>query len=344
MQADAAERRNVLTDERRVYARMRDALAPYLDKAVLATKVDPEEARKLAALGYLSSTSSAADGALPDPKDRIGEIGDMMRAVALMNAGRTDEAVAAFRKIVAVNPRLADAWTELGSALDRAGRYEEAAEVYKKAIAGAPELAGELGLRCASMLLYLERYAEAESYARLAEKSNPGAAHLTLARIALSAKQYGKATTEAQAALDDASSRIEAELVMARAFAQQDRIAEAQQALQKAAADMQRQKSGPVQSFEYTRGDILARMNRYDDAIAAFKRETELFPRNRQAYANLYLVYLLLNREGEASQTLESMVRAIPSRDTMLFAAKTAQTLGQSATAADWKRRAAARA
>lgn len=343
MQSDPGERKNVLADERRVYARMRDALQPYLDKAALSTKVDPEEAKKLAALGYLSSTSSAAAGELPDPKDRIGEIGDMVAAVRLMHDGRLDEAVAAFRKIIAANPRLSDAWTELGTALEKSGRYEEASAVYRTAIANTPELAGEFGLRRAAMLLHLEQYDEAERHARLAEKSNPGSAHLMLARIALSRKQFPVAASEAQAATADSTSRIPAEIVLARVFAQQDRVNEAQQALQRAAEDMQRQKSGPMESFEFTRGDILARMNRYDDAIAAFKREIELFPANRQAYANLYLVYLLLGRREEAAGTLEAMARAIPSRETMLFAAKTATTLGDSATAAEWKRRAAAK-
>src|SRR6185503_8849625 len=139
MQSDPAETRNILADDRRTYAQLRDELAAYKDNAALPSNIDPEEAKKLAALGYLSAPAGPVTGELPDPKDRIGEITAMMRATKLLNEHKNAEAVEAFRAIVAANPRFTDAWNELGTALEAAGRNKEASDVYKKAIEIAPQ-------------------------------------------------------------------------------------------------------------------------------------------------------------------------------------------------------------
>jgi Flp pilus assembly protein TadD len=95
-----------------------------------------------------------------------------------------------------------------------------------------------------------------------------------------------------------------------------------------------------VESLDFVRGDILGRMERYDEAVAAFRREIAQFPHNRQTYANLYLVYMVTNRPEEARQTLVEMVRANPGKLAAAFAARTAQALGDTRTAAIWRERA----
>jgi tetratricopeptide (TPR) repeat protein len=343
MQRDPEEKTNVLSEDRRTYAQMRDELAKYTDKATLPMHVDPEEAKKLAALGYLSSTASSATGDLPDPKDRIGEIAAMMGATRLLHQRKLDEAIDAFRRIVAQNPRFTDAWNELGSALEAAGRYTEAVDVYKKAIATTPELAGEFGLKIGSALLRLEQYDEAERHARLGERSNLGGTHLLLARIALARKNYPKAEEETRLGASDTNNHIAAEVLLAQIFAQQGRVQEAMAAITKAGEGIGQQKLGSVESYHFARGDILARMNRYDEAIGEFKQEIALYPLNRQPYANLYLVYMVRNEPALADETLQQMVRAIPGRATMLFAARTAAALGDTRGAAEWRREAAVR-
>src|SRR5205085_5797379 len=69
---DPAERDNILERERRTYAAMRQQLDAYGSEMQAPSNIDPEEAKKLAALGYLSATTQAS-GELPDPKDRIGD-------------------------------------------------------------------------------------------------------------------------------------------------------------------------------------------------------------------------------------------------------------------------------
>lgn len=342
MRRDPAETTNIISDDRRTYAQMRDEMARYHDQALLPTHIDPEEAKKLAALGYLSSVAAPANGELPDPKDRINEIAKMVDATRLLNEHRNDEAIAAFKVIVAENPRLTDAWNELGSALEAAGRNEEASQIYRKAIETTPELAGEFGLRRAAVLLRLEHYDEAERHASLGERSNPGGTHLMLSRIALARKNYAQAEQEARMAMRDANNRVAAEVLLAQVMAQQGRVEEAMPVIAQAGKEIAQEKLGEIESYHFARGDILARMNRYGEAIAEFKREIALFPRNRQPYANLYLVYMVRNDPGSAQRTLEEMARAIPGKPTLLFAAKTAEALGDHGSAAEWRRRAAA--
>ena len=341
MQRDPSETKNIVSDDRRAYAQMRDELARYKDNAALPAHIDPEEAKKLAALGYLSATPAPASGDLPDPKDRIGEIAEMMQATRLLNEHKNEEAILAFRRIVAGNPRLTDAWNELGTALEAAGRNEEASEIYKKAIATTPELAGEFGLRRAAVLLRLEQYDEAERHARLGQRSNLGGTHLMLSRIALTRKNFAQAEQEARIAMGDANNRVAAEVLLAQVLAQQGRVREAMPVIDQAGKEIQQEKLGEIESYHFARGDVLARMTRYDEAIAEFKQEIAQFPQNRQPYANLHLVYRVRNDPASAQRTIDDMVRTIPGKATLLFAAKTVGALGDARGAAEWKKRAA---
>lgn len=337
---DPREMTNIAAGERRVAARMRDDLAKFGTSVAEPQQIDPEEAKKLAALGYLSAPAGASSGPLPDPKDRIGEIRDMIRATDLTRARRFDEAVVAYRRIVEQNPLLSDAWTGLAAALESAGRYEEASDVYKRAIETAPSLAGEYGLRRGSVLLKLDRFDEAEQHARLAEATNPGAMYVLLARIELARKNFGAAEAQARAAANDPNYRISGELLLAQTLAQQSRVAEALPIVEKLGQEIESTGLGPVESYGLVRGDVLARMERYDEAIAAFRSEIDDFPSNLQTYANLALVYLVQDRPAEAERTLEEMVRKNPGRASMLFAARTLEALGDVSGGERWKRRA----
>lgn len=337
---DPQEKTNVISDQRRVASRMRDDLARYGTEVENPQNIDPEEAKKLAALGYLSSPAGAAEGPLPDPKDRIGEIAEMVRASDLLRKRRWDAAIQAFQKIVEKNPRLADAWNQLGDAFEGAGRYEEASNTYQRAIEMTPQLAGEFGLRRGSVLLKLEKYEEAVEHARLAEATNPGAMHVLLARVEMARKNFGAAEAQARAAANDPNYRIAGELLLAQILAQQEKAAEALPIVERIGAELEKEGLGPVEAYESTRGDVLARLERYDEAVAAFQREIAHFPGNQQAYANLYLVYMVTDRPREAQRTIEAMVRANPGERTMMFAARTLEALGDSRGAEQWRRRA----
>jgi arylsulfatase A-like enzyme/thioredoxin-like negative regulator of GroEL len=314
MSADPAETRNILSEERRTYSAMKAELERYNAAVVLPTHVDPEEAKKLAALGYLGSTATATSGPLPDPKDRIGEIADMTRAVTLAHQGHEEEAIALFHTIVSKNPKLTDAWNELGLTLERLGRYEDASEAYRTAIEKSPELAGEFALSRASMLLKLGRYDEALKHADLGARTNPAVAHLLRARVALAQRDARTAETEARAARNAAGN-----VVLAQALAEQGRLPEALQVLDATEA---------TESRESVRGDVLARMERYPEAVTAFRANIAAYPRDLSAYAKLAIVHVLQNRPADARAVLDEMLRKNTTREAREMAAKTRRELG----------------
>lgn len=340
IRSDPAEQRNVLSTERRAYADMKKELDAYGSAIEVPSHIDPEEAAKLVALGYLGSAAPAAEGSLPDPKDRIGEIAEMMAAMRLSTERRNDEAIAAFRAIVKKNPRLADAWNQLALTLETTGRFEEAAEAYKKAIELTPALAGEFGLSLGSILLRLEKLDEAEAHARLGEAVNPAGSHILLGRVAMARKDLSRAEREIKEAMRDQSSRVAASILMAQIYAQQGRLAEAFSLIQQTAADAQQRDLGPVESLDFVRGDVLARMDRVDEAVVAFRQAIRDYPAHRQTYANLAVIYMIQGQPAEAHRLMEQMVEASPNRRSYLFAAQTLEGLEDKQGAALWRKRA----
>ena len=342
MSRDPGEKTNVLADERRTYASMREELATYGTDITMPSKIDSEEAKNLKALGYLGSAAAKTAGPLADPKDRIGVLNEMVAAAKLSSEGRRDESIAAFQTIVKENPQLTDAWQQLSVELEAAGRYEEAADACRKAIVISPDLATEFGIRLASLLLKLERFDEAEKHARLGEKANYGSTHVLLARIAFAKKDYEKAKAEARLAEKDEFAHIPALVLIAQIEGQQNHAQEALALAQQVEQEAEARHLGNVETLNFVKGDALARMQRYDEAIAAFHREIELFPLDKQTYASLYVVYMLTGRPDLANQTLEAMAAASPSRRTYLFAAHTVEAVHDVRTAEAWKRRAEA--
>ncbi|HEY0157469.1 MAG TPA: sulfatase-like hydrolase/transferase [Thermoanaerobaculia bacterium] len=311
--SDVREQQNILERERRAAAAMRQALAPFSRDIPSAGTADPEAAKKLASLGYLTSTPSAADGPLPDPKDEIATLS-------------TPQTIEAARARVARSPRSADAWTMLGRLLERRGQLEESAAAYRQGIAAAPSAAGEYGLALANVYLRLNRPREAAEHARLGLAVNPGNAHLLLGRAALAEGDLETATREAEQSLATFNYRVPALVLLAQVDVKRrrldDALAKIAQARQELAA--KQQETPPLLHFVH--GDILARMNRAPEAIAAFEEEIRLFPDERQAYASLAVVHFLSGNRRAAEATMKRMIAANPGSEQ--FAAETFAQLG----------------
>jgi tetratricopeptide (TPR) repeat protein len=99
---------------------------------------------------------------------------------------------------------------------------------------------------------------------------------------------------------------------------------------------------GRPRDLSFLRGDALARLERPAEAAVAFEREIADYPRNRQAYARLAIVYGLLHRTyGDVDRLLGRMFAADRSAETAELAAQTLDTLGDRASAQRWRARAA---
>ena len=152
LKADPRETNNILAEQRRIAAAMRETIRPLTVAIAAPSNVDPEEAEKLTALGYLSQSAPAGSGPLPDPKDHIGEIALMREGAQLTQAGRYSEAIAKLKSVLASNPRLTDAWSLLAKCYEEAEDYENAVSAYRKVIELSPTTSGDTALSLGSVL------------------------------------------------------------------------------------------------------------------------------------------------------------------------------------------------
>jgi choline-sulfatase len=340
LKSDPTETKNILSDQRRIAASMREAMRPLSVPIAAPTNIDPEEAEKLSALGYLSGTSSTTGGPPADPKDHIGEIALMREGAQLTATRRFPEAIARLKSVLASNPRLTDAWSLLAKCYDDAEDYENAVAAYRKVIELSPTSSGDTALTLGSVLLKMNRLDEAQSHAELGLRTNPSSARLLLGRVALARKEMGKAAELAKVAGEDELYRIPAAVLLAQALIGQNKPAEALAIVEKTANEIETRGYEPVAMLDFTRGDALARMNRLDEAVAAFQREIRHFPHGRQAYANLTVIYAIEGKLNDARRVMESLVSANPGAESYRVAAETFEELGASEEATRWRRRA----
>ena len=339
LSVDPGEKKNVLSEQRRTYAAMREEVQKHSRQLELPANIDPEEAAKLAALGYLGSTAPAS-GNLPDPKDGIADLELAGKANGLIAQGRLEEAVALLRQIVARNPSYADAWTQLAAALKGIGDYEESIAAYRKTIEVAPMLVPGTALSMAEVFLRMGRFDEAVSHAELALPVHPAAARLLVAQAHLGRKDFASAERESQSLMSDPEKMNDAAVLLAQIRIAQRRLDEAGALLDEVKSRADGAGSPVPPNFWFARGDTLARMERIPEAEQSFAQEIRLYPKNREAYVRLAVLQTLTGRESEAMRTFEGMITANPESSSYALAAETFNNLGKPAMAKNWAARA----
>lgn len=142
---------------------------------------DPERARKLVSLGYLSATSPSAGGrGLPDPKDQIGLLEDYRHFQDLLARKDDGALVAACRRFLARVPAALDVWRLLADALERGGKRKEAVAALEEglkasAATAAPALRTPALERLTDLLLRSGRTPEALALADTDSFTDPEA-------------------------------------------------------------------------------------------------------------------------------------------------------------------------
>jgi choline-sulfatase len=334
--ADPGEKSNAMAAERRAYAAMRPSLQALERPLRPPAAVDPETARRLAALGYASGTASTAqEEALPDPKSRIGTLRDFDLAMRLFTQERYAEAVPAFRRLVAASPKMADAWEDLAQSLEKLGRQDEALDAYEHAM-DASGGASFVAVATGSLLLRMGRLDEARAHAELGLKGSPGMAGSLLALIALAGDRPGEAERAARAALAAPGSRITPLMTLAQVLQKQGRLAEALGCANQAADEVARTGAAgqAYAGLHRVRGDLLARLGRNAEAERDFLQEIHDFPHDTRSYASLALLYAAEGRDPEAVGALRRMVEGDGSPAAYAEAVKTLRILGDPAGAA----------
>jgi arylsulfatase A-like enzyme/Flp pilus assembly protein TadD len=332
---DPGERTNILAERRRSSARLREAMVPLKKEADAPAAIDPEEAEKLAALGYIGA-SAAASGPLPDPKDRTETFRDLREAFRLYRAGKDPEALQRFSRILEENPNMIDVWDVRSKILFRMGRTAEAIEAGKEALRRSPS-STHLAVDLANALLLAGRIQEAEDHARLGLKGDPARAHELLARSALLRGDLDVAEREARAAVAAPGETNAALYTLARVEQKRGRHAEVLRATKELLARLERTRGRPLRGLHTLRGDALARTGDPLAAEAAFREELRLFPADAEAYRSLIVLLASSGRTDEATQAIREFARVAPNRRTYEIIAETLDVLGDKDGARYWR-------
>ena len=128
-------------------------------------------------------------------------------------------------------------------------------------------------------------------------------------------------------------------LVLAEVKLREGKPAEALQVVEKAQAASGEKRLGAIYNLEFLRGDALARMDRLEDAEAAFRAEIGAFPAHAEPYASLAVIRFLKGDRPGLDRELNEMVRANPSPRSYLLAASTLDSLGEKEKAVVFRNR-----
>jgi tetratricopeptide (TPR) repeat protein len=288
------------------------------------TAVSAEDRQRLAALGYIGTPMSQPVGRVgktrPDPKDNAPVLKAYRQAVDALSEGQVDDAATILRRVLTMDLGMTDVWVQYATVLMRMGQSAGALAAYEQAIRLNPEEPGGL-LGAASLLLERGRPDDAQRHAELAVAGAPASAHEMLAQIALSRKDWDRATREADLT-ERADPTMPMTLVVRGLFAyHQGRYAEALPSLVQA-RDRFAARTLQMRDLRYYIGDALARLERYPEAEPYFLEECALFPTNTRARASLAMLYIAEDRPTDVNRVIADMLRAAPTPKTYNTAAQ----------------------
>lgn len=275
--ADAAAARNLADSRGRVVQGMGEELDRFLTRiggsttAAAKPPIDPDLARRLAALGYVSGSGDSPASAKVDPKDRIAIANTLRNAVVAVEDGAFQKAIPLLERVVASEPDIPIAQLQLGVAYARQRQYARATPRLKRAVELQPEnmfahyefavglyetgelrrAAGEFEIVAARMPQWADaRYSLGSVYARIdrvpealtelraALELEPRhfRANLLLGRILTLQNQAAAAISHLRAATDVEPSSAEAHSFLADAYEKSGNAADAAKERERAAA------------------------------------------------------------------------------------------------------------
>jgi arylsulfatase A-like enzyme len=333
---DPGEKNNTVEQNRRAYVRMRQAIEPYVREAAAPAHVDPEEAAKLAALGYVGSTVTTKPGeVLPDPKLSLGTFEDIRQAFTWYRNDKEEDALRLTNKLLASNDRISDLWDLKFKILEKMGREREAIAAAKEGLRHVPS-EGQLLLDVAKGSLEIGDLDGAQQHAELAINHLPSKAHEILAHVW--ARRGDKRRTETEAKLSLQTSNDPTAPLMQLAAFEKDRgnLNGALEYLSRAVARENGRITKSHEKLHLARGDILARLGRNADAEADFRLEIANFPKAPDAYASLILLLATEQRLDEASKLVFELIQAAPSPHSYVVVSETLKSIGDDRGALYW--------
>jgi tetratricopeptide (TPR) repeat protein len=222
--------------------------------------------------GRDASNRLIAGGATRDVKVTDEAGAQSLKGQEAYDAGRYDEAVAAFKRVTELTPNSAKAFYQLGVAYETEGRNKEAVEAYKRAVALAdrPEIKALSYYNLANVLAADKRPREAvEAYKQvIAIAPNEAVAHYNLGLAYAAAGQMKDAVESFRQAIKLKPDYAEANFNLGIAY-----------------------------------GDL----EQYREAADAFRRATQIKPDYAEAHFNLGLADLALGDRAGAQAEIKTL-------------------------------------
>ncbi len=340
MVVDPREQHDLAKSDPATVSRLARELSRFPKGSAKPASVDEETRRRLSSLGYLGTLRDGGETAdLPNPADNLPALRRMEEAWHLEMQGRVPQAIEVLRSSVRENPEMFDAWVKLGELLAESDLDEEAAAAYRQALDRSPLFFPDISLALGSVELRRRRFDEAERLARASLATVPSKARELLAGIALARGDLAAAEREARAAAASRNPQPSAILVLAEVKLRAGKPAEALQVIGQAQEAAREKRLGAIYNLEFLRGDALARMDRLEDAEAAFREEIAAFPAHAEPYASLAVIRFMKRDLPGLDKELNEMVRANPSPRSYLLAASTLDSLGEKKRAVAYRNR-----
>jgi arylsulfatase A-like enzyme/tetratricopeptide (TPR) repeat protein len=303
---DPQERTNILTQNRKMTTRIRERLASAAPASATAERnVTPDEAKNLMSLGYLTGTAAAKKRytALDDPKTLVRFHQRMNAALELHRQGRSPEAIAAARQLVADRPEMQMAKDLLATLLERTENTAEAEALLRTSTDAAAKK--RLGL------LLSERGDAAEAVAILGEFAGGDDPQLLNAYgIALAdTGRVRDAVAQFQRVLALDANNAVAHQNLGIVALRVNRIEESRQSLARAL-----QLNASLPRAWNAMGVVHARRNEVDQAMQAWQRAVSLDAKQYDALFNLGMVAGRAGRREEARRALTQFVETAPAK------------------------------
>jgi arylsulfatase A-like enzyme/tetratricopeptide (TPR) repeat protein len=343
LERDPGETRNLASERPQVVASARVELDRLLAGATIQSpnQVSKEDLQRLQALGYVGTQANIAPDrpgeSLPDPKDKAKVLESYRRSLALSAECRYDESVALLREVLSDSPSMKDAWIQLGVELVRAGRYQEAVDAFKKLVEVDPS-DGNSFVSVAGAYQMLGRLADAQANAEMAlqkatDVRSKTSACETLVKIALARNDAAAARRYAAEAQQASPSFSLPDYVEGLLLHGAKRFDEALPHFQQAIVKLRGQQMTIPELFFYA-GDTLANLGRAEEAVAAFKQELVFSPTHLRTRASLAMLYRADGRASDAERELDALLTVVPTPEGYAMAAKTWGIFGEPARAA----------
>ena len=268
--SDPGETRNLANDSKAVA----DTLASQLDDfrrktsqtLVQLARPDPEQTRKLAALGYVASEASAGkDEKLltgADPKSKI-EISNLLHdAMFDVEDARYQQAIPLLKRVLQDEPEMPVANMQFGMAQARLGNYSEALAPLEKAVKLVPD---------------------------------NGMGHYELGLALFETGDWKAAAPEFEATVAKAPRWTDAHFSLAAVYARIDRVPDAMKEL-----DITLTSDPDHYRANLLRGRILSLQNNPQEALPNLEKAVKVQPASVEAHLFLADAYAQLGRQADA--------------------------------------------